>query len=261
MPTRSIHAPEPSPGVDLLRVLVLASVGCLAALLGDPRLSGGATLAPQHMVFLALGMAGVWLLVDLVEKARYRRARSAALADAATVVHRTGAVSRAVFPLAAGSVVAVALATPVGGLCNRVASDSDAGSLASMLVMAGIAIGTAKLVTIARYGWRSRVLELGPEALTIDGHRRRTIPWREIRDARYVLLRTRRSRTPYLALALEDPARHGLRPVAFWRRLCAGGALPGDVLVTSLDVFLERPEAIVEDVRRFIRRHHDPGRA
>lgn len=261
MPTRSIHAPESSPSVDLLRVLVLALIGSLAALLGDPRLLGGAALAPQHMVFLALGMAGVWLLVDLVEKARYRSAGCAARAEAATVVHRTGVLSRAVFPLAVGGVVAMLLATPVGGFCNRVASDGDAGSLASMLVMAGIAIGTAKLVTIARYGRRSRVLELGPQALTIDGHRRRTIPWREIRDARYVVLRTRRSRTPYLALALEDPSRHGLRPVSLWRRLSAGGALPGDVLATNLDIFLDRPEQIVEDVRRFIRRHQDPERS
>jgi hypothetical protein len=29
--------------------------------------------------------------------------------------------------------------------------------------------------------------------------------------------------------------------------------------LTNLDIFLDRPEEIVEDVRRFIRRHHDPG--
>lgn len=260
MPTRSIHAPEPSGAVDVLRVLVLALVGIMAVLLGDPRVMGETPLGPEQMVFLALGMAGVWLVVDLVEKLRFRRARTSAFTSALSLVHRTGEVSRAVFPLVVGSIVAILLASPLGGLCSSVLGSNDAGSLGSILLAAGLAIGSAKLVTIARYGLRSRVLNLTPEALILDGHRRRTIPWREIRDARLVILRTRRHRVPYLALALEDPARHGLRPASLWRRLTSSGALAGDALLTNLDIFLDRPEEIVEDVRRFIRRQHDPGR-
>jgi hypothetical protein len=259
MPTRSVHAPEPNGAVDLLRILALALVGVMAVLLGDPRVMGETPLGPEQMVFLALGMAGLWLVVDLVEKLRFRRARTSAFASAAAIVHRTGEVSRAVFPLVVGSIVAILLASPLGGLCDRVLGDNDAGSLGSILLAAGLAIGSAKLVTIARYGLRSRVLELTPEALIFDGHRRRAIPWPEIRDARLVILRTRRHRVPYLALALEDPARHGLRPASLWRRLTSSGALEGDALLTNLDIFLDRPEEIVEDVRRFIRRQHDPG--
>ena len=260
MPTRSSHAPEPNGAVDLLRVLVLALIGIMAVLLGDPRVMGEMPLGPEQMVFLALGMAGLWLIVDLVEKLRFRRARTSAVASAPSIVHRTGEVSRAVFPLAVGSIVAILLASPLGGLCNRILGDNDAASLGSILLAAGLAIGVAKLVTIARYGLRSRVLTLTPEALILDGHRRRTIPWPEIRDARLVILRTRRHRVPYLALALDDPARHGLRPASLWRRLTSSGALEGDALLTNLDIFLDRPEEIVEDIRRFIRRQHDPGR-
>ena len=264
MPTRSIHAPEPSPAIELLRVLVLAAVGLAAVLLGDPRLMGENPLGPQQTALIALGMAGLWLIVDLVEKQRFRSARCRALAAADTIVHRPGDVSRAVFPLAVGGIVAMLLATPLGGLCNRlgigvVGIGDGAGSLASILLTAGLAIGAAKLVTIARYGGRSRVLALTPSTLKLNGHRDRTIPWREIQDARLVVLRTRRSRVPYLALALADPAHHGLRPVSLWRRLTSSGAMPGDALLTNLDIFLDRPEAIVEDVRRFIRRHHAPG--
>jgi hypothetical protein len=220
---------------------------------------GETPLGPAQMLFLALGMAGLWVVVDLVEKLRFRRARTSAFASAPAIVHRTGEVSRAVFRLVVGSIVAVLLASPLGGLCSRVLGDNHVGSLGSILLAAGLAIGSAKLVTIARYGLRSRVLSLTPEALILDGHHRRTIPWREIRDARLVLLRTRRHRVPYLALALQDPARHGLRPISLWRRLTSSGALEGDALLTNLDIFLDRPEEIVEDVRRFIRRQHDPG--
>jgi hypothetical protein len=257
MPTRSVHAPAPSPGVDLLRLLVLATVGSLAALLADPRVMAETPLAPQHMVWLALALAGVWLVVDLVEKHRFRQSRPADRAAASTIVHRTGELSRAVFPLAAGGVVAVLLALPLGGLCQRLVPGSEAGSLAAILLTAGLAIATAKLVTIARYGLRSRVLQLTPEALRVDGHRKRTIPWSEIDDARLVLVRRRRSSVPYLALALADPARHGLRPVSLWQRWTASGALRGDALLTNLDIFLDRPEEIVEDVRRFLRRHRE----
>ena len=261
MPSPSLHAPEPSAGVDLLRLLVLASVGSIAALFGDPRVMGETPFEPQHMVWLALALAGLWLVVDLVEKQRFRSTRSAARDTAATIVHRPGEVSRAVFPLAAGGVVAVLLALPLGGLCNRLAFGGEAGSLGAVLLTAGLAIGTAKLVTIARYGLRSRSLALTPEALILDGRKKRNIPWNEIRDARLVLVRRRRHRVPYLALALADPARHGLRPVSFWHRLTTSGALAGDALLTNLDIFLDRPEEIVEDVRRFVRNHHDPGRA
>lgn len=259
MPTRSVHTHEANGAVDLLRVLVLAAVGIMAVLAGDPRLAGEMSLGPQQMLYIAFGMAGSWLVIDLVEKLRFRRSRPSATASAATIVHRPGQISRAVFPLAVGGVVAVLLATPLGGLFNHLLGNHDAGSLASILFAAGLAIGVAKLVTVARYGLRSRVLELTPEALIVDGHRLQTIAWREIRDARLVLVRSRRRHVLYLALALEDPTRHQLRPTSLWRRLTSSGALEGDTLVTNLDTFLDRPENIVEDVRRFIRRHHDPG--
>jgi hypothetical protein len=259
MPTRSIHAPEPSPGIEFLQVAVLAAVGIMAALLGDPRVMGETPLAPQHMVVFALALFGLWLVVDLVEKQRFRRSRPKDLANASTIVHRTGDVSRAVFPLAVGGIVAVLWALPLGGLCQRLVPGSQAGSLAAIVVTAGLAIGAAKLVTIARYGLRSRILQLTPEALNLDAHRQRTIPWQEIQDARLVLVRRRRHSVPYLALALTEPGRHGLRPVSLWQRWTASGALEGDALLTNLDIFLDRPEEIVEDVRRFIRRHHDPG--
>ncbi len=260
MPARSIHAPAPSRGIEFLQVAVLAALGIMAALLGDPRVMGETPLAPQHMVVLALALFGLWLVVDLVEKQRFRRTRPKDLASASTIVHRTGDVSRAVFPLAVGGIVAILWALPLGGLCQRLVPGSEAGSLAAIVVTAGLAIGAAKLVTIARYGLRSRVLQLTPEALTLGAHRRRTIPWHEIRDARLVLVRRRHS-VPYLALALADPARHGLRPVSLWHRWTASGALEGDAFLTNLDIFLDRPEEIVEDVRRFIRRHHDPARS
>ena len=137
---------------------MLALVGIMAVLLGDPRVMGEMPLGPEQMVFLALGMAGLWLIVDLVEKLRFRRARTSAVASAPSIVHRTGEVSRAVFPLAVGSIVAILLASPLGGLCNRILGDNDAASLGSILLAAGLAIGVAKLVTIVRYGLRNRVL-------------------------------------------------------------------------------------------------------
>jgi hypothetical protein len=259
MPSRSVHAPEPSTGVDLLRLLVLAAVGSLAALLADPRVMAETPLEPQHMIWLALALGSLWLAVDLVEKHRFRRSRSKDLAAASTIVHRPGELSRAVFPLAAGGVVAVLMALPLGGLGQRLLPGSEAGSLAAILLTAGLAIAAAKLVTIARFGVRSRVLQLTPEALRLVGHRERTIPWSEIDDARLVLVRRRRSSVPYLALALADPTRHGLRPVSLWHRWTASGALEGDALLTNLDIFLDRPEEIVEDVRRFIRHHREQG--
>lgn len=258
MPIRSSHALEPSLGIDVLRLLVLTVVGIMAALLSNPRVVGKTPLEPQHMVVFAFALAGLWFMVDLIEKQLFRRIRSDDLDRAATIVHRTGEVSRAVFPLAVGGIVAIAVAVPLGGFCNRLFPGREAGSIAAILLTAGLAIGTAKLVTIARYGLRSRALQLRPDALVLDGHRERTIPWHEISDARLAFVRNRRHSIPYLALALADPARHGLRPVPFWRRLMTGGAVQGDTLLTNLDIFLDRPEEIVEDVRRFIRRHNDP---
>jgi|GEM_PF-3279999 len=257
MPTRSIHAAESGPGVDLLRLLVLAVVGSLAALLADPRVMAETPLEPPHMVWLALALAGVWLFVDLVEKQRFRSSRTAARESASTIVHRSGELSRAVFPLVAGGVVAVLLALPLGGFCNRLVGSGEAGSLGAILLTAGLAVGTAKLVTIARYGLRCRTLTLAADALILDGHRQRKIPWSDIDDARLVLVRRWRSSVPYLALALADPARYGLRPVSLWHRWTASGALQGDALLTNLDIFLDRPEQIVEDVRRFIRRRDE----